>query len=165
MPTWNEGAAGAPSPRYAASRSLLFGRKQSQIALGLLCLILATVTAFLGVVGLRHDATGAAPRPPRHIAVSPTPPPATLSTRPAANTVTIPSLHISAPLVQEAIINHSLQIPGDVHSVGLWSGGGALDGTTGTVLLAGHVNYVGQGQGALWNLANIEIGAGIHPKE
>jgi hypothetical protein len=71
------------------------------------------------------------------------------------NRIYIPSLGVDAALVSTGIANNSLVIPHDVHQVGLWSGGGQLDGTQGTVLVAGHVNDVSQGKGALWTLASI----------
>jgi hypothetical protein len=73
----------------------------------------------------------------------------------------IPSLGIMAPLVSEVIADHALTVPSDVHTVGLWSGGGELDGTTGTVLLAGHVNFYNQGNGALYGLSTITPGTTI----
>jgi hypothetical protein len=54
-----------------------------------------------------------------------------------------------------------LQIPSDVDDVGWWTGGGQLSGTAGTVLLAGHVDWVGQGDGALYPLAQVQAGATI----
>lgn len=68
------------------------------------------------------------------------------------------AIQASAPLYPEAIQHYALEIPSDVHNVGWWSGGGSLTGATGTVLLAGHVNYVGQGPGALSQLASARVG-------
>jgi len=69
-----------------------------------------------------------------------------------------PAIQASAPLYPEAIQHYALDIPSDVHHVGWWNGGGSLTGITGTVLLAGHVNYVGQGPGALSQLASARVG-------
>jgi hypothetical protein len=73
----------------------------------------------------------------------------------------IPSLDINAPVYPEAISNFSLEIPGDVKDVGIWNDGGQVAGADGTVLLAGHINWYNQGNGALYNLANIQPGAKI----
>jgi len=84
---------------------------------------------------------------------------ATAVHRPPPGHVIIPSLGVTAPLIPEAISNSQLGIPADVHHVGIWSGGGQVIGTVGTVLLAGHVNWWNQGNGALYNLASIQPGA------
>jgi len=76
--------------------------------------------------------------------------------------LSIPSLGTSAPLFPEVIDNFSLEIPGNVRHVGIWTGGGQVDGSTGTVLLAGHINWYDQGNGALYDLANIRPGALIY---
>jgi hypothetical protein len=61
-----------------------------------------------------------------------------------------------------------LLIPGDVHDVGLWDDGEPLLSpagsvyTSGTTLVAGHVNYVGQGDGALFNLYRVQPGALVY---
>lgn len=78
------------------------------------------------------------------------------------NILDIPSIHVSAPVLPEVISNYSLQIPGDVRQVGVWVGGGQVDGTTGTVLIAGHINWYDQGHGALYDLADIHAGAPIY---
>jgi hypothetical protein len=79
----------------------------------------------------------------------------------AANRLEITSLGIDAALVTEPITGNELVIPTNVHQVGVWDGGAALGGSEGTVLLAGHVNYTGQGNGALYPLAGIKAGARI----
>jgi hypothetical protein len=71
----------------------------------------------------------------------------------------IASLCINAPVVpayQQR--DGTLMIPPDVHEIGMWNGGAQLSGPggtplqQGTTLLAGHVDYAGQGIGALYNL-------------
>jgi hypothetical protein len=52
-------------------------------------------------------------------------------------------------------------IPTDVQQVGRWEGGANLGDPKGTVLIAGHVNYAGQGPGALYNIYRIQPGAVI----
>jgi Sortase domain len=62
----------------------------------------------------------------------------------------------------------ALVIPSDVHDVGMWDGGAQLSGpdgkplNQGTTLLAGHVDYVGQGAGALYNLYLVKPGAIVY---
>jgi hypothetical protein len=75
--------------------------------------------------------------------------------------LSIPSLGITAPLIGEPLVHDSLSIPPDVQTVGWWTGGGQLVGSTGTVLVAGHVDWAGQGDGALYPLAGIQPGATI----
>lgn len=79
--------------------------------------------------------------------------------RPA--TVDIPSLGVTAPLLPEPLVGGFLTIPADVDHVGWYTGGGQLGGRTGTLLLAGHVNYVGQGWGAFGSLAELRRGATV----
>jgi sortase (surface protein transpeptidase) len=67
----------------------------------------------------------------------------------------VPSLGIDSAYVPERIVSASLTIPSDVHTVGFYDAGGQIGGTTGTVLLASHVNYVGQGRGTFYKLALI----------
>ncbi|HEY4377584.1 MAG TPA: class F sortase, partial [Acidimicrobiales bacterium] len=83
------------------------------------------------------------------------------ATAPAAPRLMIPSLHVTASLDPERIDGHQLSIPGDVRRVGWWTGGATLDARLGTVLVAGHVNDLRQGRGALWNLAHVDPGAPV----
>lgn len=76
----------------------------------------------------------------------------------AADRLAIPSLGIEAPLVRAGVSGHSLDIPDDPGSLTLYDDGGDPCGTTGTVLLAGHVVSRGV-RGALWPLHAIEPGA------
>lgn len=81
----------------------------------------------------------------------------------------IGSVCVNGPIVpthQQS--NGALAIPSDVHAVGMWDGGAQLsdaDGKPvdqGTTLLAGHVDYVGQGAGALYNLYLVKPGAIVY---
>ena len=78
-----------------------------------------------------------------------------------ANEVDIPSLGVTAPLLAEPLVRGSLTIPPDVHDVGWYRGGGQIGAKAGTLLLAGHVNYVGQGWGAFGHLADLRQGATV----
>lgn len=77
---------------------------------------------------------------------------------PAPMSVQIPRLHVDARVEVEPVVNNTLTIPTDVHEVALYSGGGLLDDSRGTVLLAGHVNYVGQGPGAFTSIQQLASG-------
>ena len=144
------------------------GHRRRWAALGATVLIIAG--AVIVVVGVEHTSPpGPAPLPAHPFSVAAVDP-AELPASDAAghvrtmgpNEVSIPSLNIEAPLVPEAIADHSLDIPGDVHEVGVWTGGATVDATSGTVLLAGHVNYADQGAGALYPLAGIQRHALIY---
>jgi hypothetical protein len=88
---------------------------------------------------------------------------ATLPVQPAgarvgADHLVIPSLHVDAFVRTTSIVDHELVIPGDVHDVGKWG----HRTNAGTTIVAGHVNWVGQGLGALGTLADIAPGATVY---
>jgi hypothetical protein len=138
---------------------------------GLVLPVLATV--LLAVVGTvlvftsrHHTGPTTAPLPAQlfsgvtaHHGIDPVQPgPITKPTTPAkAGTpavlgpqrVYLPDLGIEAPWVSEPLTATELAVPADVHVLGLSQAGGTPDGASGTVMLDGHVNYVGQGPGAL----------------
>lgn len=72
-------------------------------------------------------------------------------------TLTIPALDVAAPVVPEAPAAGTLTIPADVHDVG-WDGDSPAAGAPGVTLLAGHVNWVGQGEGALGQIGQLVPG-------
>jgi hypothetical protein len=85
------------------------------------------------------------------------------------STLIIPSICVDGAIVattREA--TGALLIPGDVHDVGMWDNGAPLLSAAGgayaegTTLVAGHVNYVGQGDGALFNLYQVQPGAVVY---
>lgn len=78
---------------------------------------------------------------------------------PAAGHLVIPSLCVDAPMVPEVFAGGELTIPSDVRKTAIWSDGAAPAAAQGTTLVAGHVNYIGQGDGALSRLAGIQPGA------
>jgi hypothetical protein len=87
----------------------------------------------------------------------------------APNSLIVPSVCIDGSIVGTTRqATGALLIPGDVHDVGLWNDGEPLLAPTGavypagTTLLAGHVNYVGQGDGALFNLYRVQPGALVY---
>ncbi|WP_298442946.1 class F sortase [Ferrimicrobium sp.] len=72
-------------------------------------------------------------------------------------TISIPALNISAPILAEGPTNGALTIPPDVHNVG-WDEQTPTPGESGVTLLAGHVNWVGQGEGALGEIGQLVPG-------
>ena len=77
----------------------------------------------------------------------------------AADTLAITAQHVTAPIDRVDVrADNSLVIPGDVHRVGWFRGAGQLDGGIGSLLIAGHVNYVGQGTGALGRIGQLRVG-------
>jgi sortase (surface protein transpeptidase) len=64
-------------------------------------------------------------------------------------TVSIPALGLTgAPVLAEGVVHGYLRIPAEVRDVG-WDDQTPSPGRPGVTLLAGHVNWVGQGEGAL----------------
>jgi hypothetical protein len=88
---------------------------------------------------------------------------ATLPVQPAgtkvgADHLVIPSLHVDALVFTTSIVDHELVIPGDVHDVGEWG----RQANAGTTIVAGHINWVGQGPGALGTLAVVAPGSTVY---
>ncbi|MCW2492130.1 MAG: hypothetical protein QOH56_1432 [Pseudonocardiales bacterium] len=79
----------------------------------------------------------------------------------ARNTMAIPGQQATAPIDAETVVGDELSIPGDVKRVGYYTGGGALDGKVGELLIAGHVNYSGQGTGVLGRIGFLHVGDAI----
>jgi hypothetical protein len=133
--------------------------------------------ATLIVAGSRTHPAKPAPLPKRPFSVAPQSLPSTAaspaminqrltggrvgscSTTLARRRIVIPALCMDGPVVPTSLARDgSLIIPEDVHRVGIWDGGAPIVGpgghavTSGTTLLAGHVNYVGQGNGTFYDL-------------
>lgn len=74
-------------------------------------------------------------------------------------TLMIPSQAVTAPIDREVVgADGYLGIPADIHRVGWYADAGQLDGGPGSVLIDGHVNWVGQGTGALGNIGQLHEG-------
>lgn len=84
-----------------------------------------------------------------------------VATTPAHGTLSLDPINIDAPIVDATVINGVLTPPGNVEEVGIWLDGASLDSTTGTTLIAGHVNLAGQGNGALFDLGSLTPGQEI----
>jgi hypothetical protein len=76
--------------------------------------------------------------------------------------LSIPNMGLSAPVVAAGIDPRGdLAIPADVRYVGWWIGGAEPGDPTGTVLLAGHVDDIRAGPGALFGLAGTPLGVDV----
>lgn len=76
------------------------------------------------------------------------------------NTLSIPVLAQQGIAITAAtqISDRTLEPPADVHTVGIWTPGAPLAATAGTTDIVGHVNYAGQGPGALHDIAELRPG-------
>jgi sortase (surface protein transpeptidase) len=60
------------------------------------------------------------------------------------------------------VVDQTLEIPSDVHYVGIWDAENRLEAAAGNIVVAGHVNYYDQGPGALSPLSEVERGALVY---
>ncbi|MBK1787223.1 class F sortase [Prauserella cavernicola] len=80
--------------------------------------------------------------------------------------LTIPSLGVNAPISTATATDGVLDVPSDVRTIGWYSGTSRLSdpatspapGQPGVALLAGHVSWIGQGEGAFHDLAALRPG-------
>lgn len=89
--------------------------------------------------------------------------------RGAGALLVIPALKVRAPVVATGAVNGFMTIPADIHTVGWFDGtdvsGGATSsahmpwpGQPGVSLLAGHVDWAGEGPGALYYIGQLVPG-------
>jgi hypothetical protein len=77
-------------------------------------------------------------------------------------TVRIPELKLTGTIDAVGVgPDGQLAVPVDPARIGWWIGGAGLGSATGTVLLAGHVDTVDNGPGALYRLEKLRMGATI----
>lgn len=77
----------------------------------------------------------------------------------ADNHLTIPALGVDAAVsVNGTDSKGGLLLPEDVNRLTEWSGSAPITGTSGTIVVAGHVDNINQGMGALFYLAKAEPG-------
>lgn len=134
---------------------------RQRVEVGAFTLIALVALVFVAVAGYHLNHRGSAT-----VALPPNRPAGVLSAAPVSvpasfgkNKLAIPAQSVTAPIQSQVVdLASYLGVPSDVHEVGYYSGGGKLDGATGDLLIAGHVNYVGQGTGALGKIANLHIG-------
>ena len=129
-------------------------------------------TAALAPAANRQATPGPARRPPAPTGPRPagvTEPGAVSEIRGTGAALVIPALQVRAPVVATGAVDGSMTIPADVHTVGWYDGADTSGGRTtsaptpwpgqaGVSLLAGHINWVGQGQGALYYIGQLAVG-------
>jgi hypothetical protein len=76
----------------------------------------------------------------------------------ATDSVAIPRQRVAAPVDLCAMSDGELEPPADVSRTCRWAGGADLDDPQGTVAITGHINWVGQGTGALGRLGQLHPG-------
>jgi hypothetical protein len=77
------------------------------------------------------------------------------------DSVAIPLQRVVAPVDLCAMSDGALEPPADVARTCHWAGGAGLGDGRGTVAITGHVNWVGQGTGALGRIGELHIGDAI----
>lgn len=80
---------------------------------------------------------------------------------PVEHGLSIARLGIAAPLEQVQFAGDDLEVPQDIHHVGLWHDGAALDDTAGTVVIDGHVADDHDQPGALYHLDRVRVGDAV----
>jgi hypothetical protein len=87
----------------------------------------------------------------------------------AGATLVIPALQVRAPIVATGAVDGFMTIPADIHTVGWYDGVNRTGASTtsasapwpgqpGVSLLAGHVDWAGEGPGALYYIGQLVIG-------
>ncbi|MDQ2740279.1 MAG: class F sortase [Actinomycetota bacterium] len=74
----------------------------------------------------------------------------------------IPAIGVDTSVEISPIVDGSLVLPHDVSRVTEWEGSAPLGASTGTVLVAGHVDNVNQGRGALYWIHTLQPGDAIY---
>lgn len=80
----------------------------------------------------------------------------------ADDRLVIPAVGVNAPVGTSGIADGELVLPSDVADTTMWDGSAPIDGDTGTILVAGHVDNVNQGPGAMWPLHLTEPGDAVY---
>jgi hypothetical protein len=88
-------------------------------------------------------------------------PPSGATPAPDADQVAIPSQHVVAPVDVCRIVDGGLEPPADVHRTCIWAGGAAVEAAAGTTVITGHINWVGQGTGALGHIDRLHAGDAV----
>jgi hypothetical protein len=74
------------------------------------------------------------------------------------SSIRIPSLGVTASIGAATVVNGVLTPPRIPNEVGAWAGSAPLNGTTGEVTIAGHVNWAGMAPFAFGQLARVHPG-------
>ena len=75
-----------------------------------------------------------------------------------ALSIRIPALDVAASIGAATVANGILTPPRSPSTVGMWAGSAPLDASSGTVTLAGHVNWAGMAPFAFANIAYLRPG-------
>lgn len=67
-------------------------------------------------------------------------------------TLTLTSLHVSAPVVPVGLNGRSVQVPADPAQVGWWTASAPAGSPTGSTVIVGHVDTAATGRGALYGV-------------
>lgn len=73
--------------------------------------------------------------------------------------VVIASLDINAPVIGVGAHDGAVDVPADPTVLGWWAQGARPGASTGSVVIAGHVDVKSVGKGALYHLESVPIGA------
>lgn len=146
---FDESGIGNSAPRGKRPHALL-------AAVAVLAIIIGSVGVYFGTrdtsTPTADTATTSSARPHDAIPIATT----------THGTLSLDPINVDTSIVDATVINGVLTPPGDVKEVGIWLDGASLDSTTGTTLIAGHVNLAGQGNGALFDLGTLTPGQEIH---
>lgn len=108
-------------------------------------------------IGAVPPVTAAPPASAGPSAAGPVPAPRTAPFAPAR--VRVPRLGVDVPIVPVTVQPDGLlAVPADVHTIGWWSAGAAAAASSGTVVLAGHVDSARQGPGAFFGIRTLRPG-------
>ncbi len=146
---FDESGIGNSAPRRTRMRAAL-------AAVAVLAIIIGSIGVYYGTHDSSTSATDTA------TTSSATPHDAVPIATTTHGTLSLDPINIDTSVVDATVINGVLTPPGDVSEVGIWLDGASLDSTTGTTLIAGHVNLAGQGNGALFDLGTLTPGHEIH---
>jgi hypothetical protein len=117
-----------------------------------------------GAASARRQSPPVRPRP-----LGATDPGAVSEVRGTGAMLIIPALQVRAPVVATGAVDGFMTIPADIHTVGWYDGTDSSGGTTtsartpwpgqaGVSLLAGHVDWAGEGPGALYYIGQLVPG-------
>ena len=74
----------------------------------------------------------------------------------------VPAVGIDAPVLSTGVVDGGLAIPDDVAEVTDWEGSAPITGSAGTVLVAGHIDNIHQGPGAMYPLHLVRPGDAVY---
>jgi hypothetical protein len=126
-----------------------------------LVVVPARAPAAFGTLLATNSSAVTTARSASHLTVSVTSPPAPTRTYEdrTPQQLSLPSQGITAAVSPVGVSgDRSLVVPPDPRQVGWWTGGAQPGTATGTILIAGHVDDVRLGRGALYHLESLQVG-------